>query len=71
MPPWRWPGTVQKNVYWPGLRLAVIFETAPSLTIGPFSLTPLPSIAMSWSVEDLFCESISSWPAGAVAEANW
>ena len=46
------------------------FDTPPSLTTGPFSSTPLPSIAMLWSTEDLFGESISSWPAGAVAEAN-
>ena len=47
------------------------FETAPFLTTGPFSFTPLPSIAMLWSIEDLFCESISRLPAGASAEPNW
>ena len=70
MPPSRWPGTEQKNVYSPGLTSALTFETPPFLTTGPFSLTPLPSIAMLWSTEDLFSESISSAPAGASAVPN-
>jgi hypothetical protein len=53
------------------LRSAVTFETPPFLTTGPFSLTPEPSIAMLWSIEDSFGESISRLPAGAVAEPNW
>ena len=46
------------------------FETPPFLTTGPFSFTPLPSIAMLWSIEDLFGESISRLPAGACARAE-
>ena len=67
MPPSRWPGTEQKNVYSPGLTSAVILETPPFLTTSPSSLTPSPSIAMLWSVDDLFCESISIEPAWASA----
>src|SRR3954451_25357934 len=50
MPPSRWPGTEQKNVYSPGLRSTVTSEVAPPLTTGPFSLRPLPSTAMLWSL---------------------
>ncbi len=71
MPPSRWPGTEQKNVYSPALTSAETLETPPSLTTSPSSLTPLPSSAMLWSTEDLFSESISSEPAGASAEPNW
>ena len=46
------------------------FETPPFLTTSPFSLTPLPSTEMLWSIEDLFGESISTWPAPAWAEPN-
>ena len=53
MPAARWPGTVQKNVYLPGLRLAETVEVPPLATILPTWLTPLPLIAMSCGVEDL------------------
>ena len=46
MPPSRWPGTEQKNVYSPGWRSTVNSETPPLSTTSPFSSTPLPSTAM-------------------------
>ena len=70
MPPSRWPGTEQKNVYSPALTSALTFDTPPFLTTGPSSLTPPPSSAMLWSTADSFSESISSAPAGASAELN-
>ena len=42
----------------------------PFLTTSPFSLTPLPSSAMSWSTEDSFSESIWSWPARRLGRAE-
>ena len=70
MPPSRWPGTVQKNVYVPGLRSAENCETPPLVTISPLSLTPLPSIAMSCCVVCGFSDLIVTWPAvgGRVGE---
>ena len=67
MPAARWPGTVQKNVYLPGLRLALTVEVPPPDTILPTWLTPAPLIAMSCGVEDLFIMLIVTWPGVAVA----
>src|SRR3954447_1465158 len=71
LPAWRWPGTVQKNWYLPAFTSTLTFETPPSLTTGPASLTPAPSIAMLCAVEDLFGESTSSAPVGASPAENW
>src|SRR4051812_26229246 len=71
MPASRWPDTVQKNWYLPGLRSTSTVETPPLETTLPTSLTPAPETAMSWGTEDLFCESTVSLPAGAVAAAYW
>ena len=71
MPPSRWPGTEQKNVYSPGWTSTSISDTSPSPTTSPSSLTPPPSSAMLWSVGDSLGERIVSAPAGAVASANW
>ena len=70
MPPSRWPGTVQKNAYSPGLRSTVTSDVPPSLTTSPASLTPLPSTAMLWSLVWGFSEVILTLPAEAVASAN-
>ena len=58
MPPSRWPGTEQKKVYVPGLRSTVTFEAPPLETTGPFSSTPLPSMAMLCWVDAAFLDSI-------------
>src|SRR3712207_8189169 len=39
-------------VYSPALTFTLIFDTPPSLTTGPTSLTPAPSTAMLWSTEE-------------------
>src|SRR4051794_2708003 len=58
----RWPGTVQKNVYLPGLRVTLNEETLPPVTIGPLPLTPLPWIAMSCGVEEAFLDAMVVGP---------
>ena len=57
-------------MYSPALRSASIVDVPPPCTVSPFSLTPLPSIAMSCGVVESFFESIVSWPAGASAFLN-
>ena len=68
MPAWAWPGTVHSNMYFPGLRLTLIVEVPPPLTTLPVAL---PTTEMSCGVCDLFCESMVSAPAGAVAFLYW
>ena len=58
-------------MYWPALSVTLTFDTPPFLTIAPCSSRPPPSIEMSWSIEDLFSESISTAPGCASAEPNW
>ena len=71
MPPSRWPGTEQKNVYSPGCRLAENSDVPPPWTTSPFSLTPLPSTAMSCGTDCGFSDVTRTSPAGALASANW
>ena len=44
-----------------------IVDTPPPETVSPFSLTPLPSIEMSWSTGESFLDSTVTWPGDAVA----
>jgi len=69
MPPWRWPGTEQRNLYSPAWSRTSISDVPPSLTIGPSSRTPLPSKAMLWSGASAPSGvPAASWPGGA---ATW
>ena len=53
-----------------GLEVDVDLRAPPFWTTAPFSSTPLPSIAMLWSIEDSFLELIVDAPAGASAAAE-
>lgn len=85
MPPWRWPGTLQKNVYLPGLSVTVRV-LAPPWNVGvapttaplvPFWMVKLwPTGAMLVKLKLTFpalavsvCLSNLSWPLGSAAIA--
>src|SRR5438105_5937781 len=67
MPAAAWPGTVQKNVYLPGLSVIVILDVPPWPTTLPFFvLMPLPLIAtLCWKIADGFFIEIVIFPAFA------
>ena len=66
MPAWRWPGTEQKNLYVPGLRLTErLFEPPANVGVAPTFAPEDDSIVTLCGSEDMLVKSIDTWPAFA------
>jgi hypothetical protein len=69
MPAWRWPGTEQKNLYVPALRLTErLFEPPENVGVAPTFSPEDDSIVMLCGSDDMFVKSIDTLPAFALSD---
>ena len=68
MPAWRWPGTEQKNLYVPGLRLTeTLFEPPENVGVAPTFSPEDDSIVTLCGSDEEFVKSTDTFPAFAVS----